>query len=62
MALYQPQGGFLTPERCIVAYANAAMALGAEIHGREKVLSYEPTAPAACACAPTAMNTKPTRW
>jgi sarcosine oxidase len=42
MALYQPQGGFLTPERCIVAYANAAMDLGAEIHGREKVLSYEP--------------------
>jgi sarcosine oxidase len=43
MALYQPQGGFVTPERCIVAYVNAAMALGAEIHGREKVLSYEPT-------------------
>ncbi|MFC1465269.1 MAG: N-methyl-L-tryptophan oxidase [Candidatus Brachytrichaceae bacterium NZ_4S206] len=44
LALYQPQGGFLTPERCIVAYANAAMALGAEIHGREKVLGFEPTA------------------
>jgi sarcosine oxidase len=44
MALYQPQGGFLTPERCIVAYANAAMALGAEIHGREKVLGFEQTA------------------
>lgn len=43
MSLYQPQGGFLTPERCIVSYANAAMDLGAEIHGREKVLSYEPT-------------------
>jgi sarcosine oxidase len=43
MGLYQPQGGFLTPERCIVAYANAAMELGAEIHGRERVLSYEPT-------------------
>jgi sarcosine oxidase len=44
MALYQPQGGFVTPERCIVAYANAAMALGADIHGRERVLGYEPTA------------------
>ncbi len=44
LALYQPQGGFLMPERCIVAYANAAMALGAEIHGREKVLGFEPTA------------------
>lgn len=43
LALLQPQGGFLEPERCIVAYANAAMALGAEIHGREKVLAFEPT-------------------
>lgn len=43
LGLYQPQGGFLTPERCIVAYANAAMALGTEIHGREKVLGFEPT-------------------
>jgi sarcosine oxidase len=43
MALYQPQGGFVTPERCIVSYANAAIGLGAEIHGRERVLSYEPT-------------------
>ncbi len=43
LALYQPQGGFLTPERCIVAYANSAMALGAEIHGRETVQRYEPT-------------------
>ena len=44
MGLYQPQGGFLTPERCIVSYVNAAVDLGAEIHGREKVLGYEPTA------------------
>lgn len=42
LALYQPQGGFLVPERCTVAFANAAMALGAEIHGREQVLSWEP--------------------
>jgi len=44
MFLYQPQGGFLTPERCITSYAFAAMEQGAELHGREKVLSYEPTA------------------
>ena len=42
LALFQPEGGFLTPERCIVAYAFAAMALGAEIHGREPVLRWEP--------------------
>ncbi len=41
MGLYQPQGGFLVPERCIVGYAEAAMNLGAEIHGREKVLGYD---------------------
>lgn len=40
LALYQPQGGFLTPERCIVAYVTAALALGAEIHGRETVLEW----------------------
>ncbi len=44
MALYQPEGGFLTPERCIVAYVTAAQALGAEIHGRESVLEWQPLA------------------
>jgi sarcosine oxidase len=42
MALYQPDGGFLAPERCIVAYVNAAIVLGAEIHGRERVLEWQP--------------------
>ncbi len=42
LALYQPKGGFLTPERTIVSYVNAAMALGADIHGREEVLEWEP--------------------
>lgn len=42
LALYQPQGGFLVPERVTVAYANAAMALGAEIHGREQVIDWHP--------------------
>ena len=31
-AVLQPDGGFLLPERCIVNYAKAAQALGAEIH------------------------------
>jgi sarcosine oxidase len=42
MALYQPDGGFLIPERCIVSYVMAAQALGAEVHGREQVLEWEP--------------------
>lgn len=42
MALYQPDGGFLLPERCIVSYVNAATELGAEIHGRERLLDWEP--------------------
>ncbi|HKH78104.1 MAG TPA: N-methyl-L-tryptophan oxidase [Rubrobacteraceae bacterium] len=42
LALLQPEGGFLTPERCIVSYVAAAQDLGAEIHGHEKVLEWEP--------------------
>lgn len=41
MALFQPEGGFLLPERCIVAHVEAAQALGAEVHGREMVLEWE---------------------
>ncbi len=42
LALFQPEGGFLLPERCIVAHVVAAQALGAEVHGREAVLEWEP--------------------
>jgi sarcosine oxidase len=42
LALYQPDGGFLTPERATVAYVEAAHALGAEIHGRETMLQWQP--------------------
>jgi sarcosine oxidase len=42
MALFQPEGGYLTPERCIVSYVTAAQALGAEVHGREAVLEWAP--------------------
>jgi len=41
-ALLQPEGGFLLPERCIVSYVTAAQALGAEIHGFETVLEWQP--------------------
>lgn len=43
-SLFQADGGFLLSERCIVAYANAAMSLGADIHAREKVTGWEFTA------------------
>ncbi len=42
-ALLQPEGGFLLPERCIVAHVEAAQRHGAEIHGREPVLDWQST-------------------
>jgi sarcosine oxidase len=42
LALVQPEGGFLAPERCIVSYVMAAQSLGAEIHGHERVLEWTP--------------------
>jgi sarcosine oxidase len=42
MGVFQPDGGFLLPEQAISAYVEAAHALGAEIHGRETVLAWEP--------------------
>ena len=44
MALYQKDGGFITPERATVGFVEAAHHYGAEIHGREEVLEYHPTA------------------
>jgi sarcosine oxidase len=44
MAVFQPEGGFVLPERSIVAHATQALAHGAEIHAREPVLDWEPTA------------------
>ena len=42
-SVYQADGGFLLPERCIVNHANAALEAGAEIHGRERVLDWQPS-------------------
>ena len=41
MALYEPQGGLLAAERCIVAHVSAALQHGAEVHGRETVEGWE---------------------
>jgi sarcosine oxidase len=41
-AVWQPEGGFLLPERCIVAHVVAAQGHGAEIHARERMLAWEP--------------------
>jgi sarcosine oxidase len=43
MAVLQPEGGFLLPERCIVAHVSQALAAGAEIRARERVLGWEPS-------------------
>jgi sarcosine oxidase len=43
LALLQPEGGFLLPERCIVAHVELAQARGAVVRARERVLDWEPT-------------------
>jgi sarcosine oxidase len=41
MAVWQPDAGFLLPERCVLAHIAAARALGAEVHEDERVLGWE---------------------
>ena len=41
MAVFQPQGGLLVPERCISAHAELAVGQGALIHTGERVLGWE---------------------
>ncbi|NHN46350.1 N-methyl-L-tryptophan oxidase [Halostella sp. JP-L12] len=41
-AVYQPDGGFLVPEQCIVAHVEAAQADGAEVRAREPVADFSP--------------------
>lgn len=40
VGVYQPDAGFLLPERCIVAHVEAAQRLGAEVHAREAVRAW----------------------
>lgn len=42
MAVFQPEGGFLVPELCIVSHIRVAQANGADIHARERVLDWSP--------------------
>lgn len=42
LALFQPRGGFLLPEKCITAHVQGALAAGAEIRARERVIAWEP--------------------
>jgi sarcosine oxidase len=42
LAVYQPEGGFLVSERCVVAHVVAAQAAGAEVRARERVLDWQP--------------------
>jgi sarcosine oxidase len=44
VAVYQPDGGFLLSERCIVNHVLAALSNGAEIHAQEKVTHWEQAA------------------
>jgi len=44
IAVYQPGSGFLIPELAISAHTNVALEHGAEIHGFERVLGWEPHA------------------
>ncbi len=40
VAVFQPSGGFLLPERCIVAHVNAARTLDATVHTEERVIEW----------------------
>jgi sarcosine oxidase len=42
VTVYQPGSGFVLPELAITAHVNLALAAGAEIHGHERVLGWEP--------------------
>ncbi|HEX4745383.1 MAG TPA: N-methyl-L-tryptophan oxidase [Gaiellaceae bacterium] len=41
--VFQADGGFLLPERCIVAHVEGALAHGATLRARERVLDWAPT-------------------
>jgi sarcosine oxidase len=41
VGVYQPDAGFLLPERCIVTHVESAQRLGAEVHAREQVTGWQ---------------------
>ena len=42
-AIFQPDGGFVLPERCIVCHVQGALARGAVVRARERVLEWSET-------------------
>lgn len=42
MAVFQPEGGFLEPEKCVKAHVAVARARGAEVHEHEQVVDWGP--------------------
>ena len=42
MAVFQPDGGYVMSEKAIVAHVESALGYGAEVHGREQVMEWEP--------------------
>ncbi len=42
-ALFQPEGGFLLAERCVLAHVNMALGHGAELRFRDPAIRWEPT-------------------
>ena len=44
MSVFQPEGGFLEPEKCIKTFVKSACELGAEVHTRERVSEWHATA------------------
>lgn len=44
MAVFQGEGGFLLPERCIALFVEHAQAMGADAHTQERALDWQPTA------------------
>ena len=43
MAVFQGEGGFLLPERCISLFVEQAQTLGATVHTNERTLEWHPT-------------------
>jgi sarcosine oxidase len=41
--IYQPDGGFVLPERCVVAHVEGALGRGAVVRARERVLEWSDT-------------------
>jgi sarcosine oxidase len=48
VALFEPEAGYLLPERVICAYARAAMEAGAQLHGRKSVREWSADSSGVC--------------